>query len=188
MFDVSGLPADSLGARLLVLVVGFVLTSILGGGLTALFQHLGAVAQRKQARAKQVWDERRKVFETVSRLMDRRLYAVRQFAFALDDRETNGAEFAHKRLDEYRAVLQDWNGSINSNLALLEIYYGLPYRQEFDDVVGKDFVDAGALVEAAFRKRVPPGEDARARIAALQARIYDFNLRLLRVLDDAGRR
>ena len=184
MFDFSGLPGDSLGARLVLLVVGFLLTSILGGGLTALFQHLGAAAQRKQARAQQVWGERRQAFETVSRLMDRRLYAVRQFAFALDNRQRLGADFVEKRLEEYRTVLQEWNGSINSNLALLEIYYGPPCREEFDSVLGKEFVDTGALVEDAYRAGAPSG--VGARIEALKHRVYHFNLRLLRILDDGG--
>ena len=115
--------------------------------------------------------------------MDRRLYALRQFAFAQDNREKYGADFLQERLAEYRAVLQDWNGSVNSNLALLEIYFGGSYREEFDSDLGRKFVEAGALLEAAFRDNLALTGDIRGKISALQGQMYDFNLRLLGVLN-----
>jgi hypothetical protein len=123
--------------QLLLLVAGFVLTSVAGGALGYWFQHRAWAHQHEiQLRDEEHQHEvqRReeehqralKTFEEVSQLLDRRLYrmrllywAAREVAAGTGDQE----RLASARAD-YRAVLTEWNDNLNRNLALIETYFG----------------------------------------------------------------
>src|SRR3954463_15901025 len=99
-----------LGEQLIPLIAGFLLTTVLGGGLGFFFQgrtwkHQHGVVLEEQERERAV-----RVFEEVSRLLDKRLYRMRLVYWPLV-REREGGELSTQDApwDEYRSVVRDWN-------------------------------------------------------------------------------
>src|SRR5262245_8427057 len=99
------------------LLVGFLLTTVVGGLLGYFFQlrswsHQNEVQFREQERERAT-----KAFEEMSRLLDRRLYRLGQLYWGLGGPTEGGRkEDVARRMDEYCAVLYEWNDNINRNL------------------------------------------------------------------------
>ena len=127
--------------QLLLLVAGFVLTSVVGGALGSWFQrrawaHQHETQRRDEEHQREVQrrDEEHQraltTFEEVSRLLDRRLYRMRRLYWAARDTAVGAGDqerLAAARAD-YRVVLAEWNDNLNRNLALVETYFGTPVR------------------------------------------------------------
>ena len=105
---------------ILLLVIGFVLTSVLGGALAYLFQQRAWRHQYETERRDQQRQLALKTFEEVSALLDQRLYrsqvldvlklpVSREFALALID---------DKKLDAARSTARDLKASALSTLLL----------------------------------------------------------------------
>src|SRR5689334_9785269 len=129
-------------APLWPVVVGFMLTTVLGGFLGSSFQrrvwnhqHTAQLAASERKRSVEI-------FEEVSRLLDKRLYRLRLLYWSLPVGSSLGvrSELADQRMTDYRTVLYDWNDGINRNLALIQQYFGDDARYEFDNVIGIHFV------------------------------------------------
>jgi hypothetical protein len=194
--------------QLLLLVAGFVLTSVAGGALGYWFQHWAWAHQHEiQLRDEEHQHEvqRReeehqralKTFEEVSQLLDRRLYrmrllywAAREVAAGTGDQE----RLASARAD-YRAVLTEWNDNLNRNLALIETYFGTSARNVVSGQIYEGFAVSGRGLEEIV-KMVSKAGGARIeiprfghRIARLSRIVYALNLQMLRLLreDSIGR-
>src|SRR5215468_7568521 len=101
--------------ELIPLVVGFALTTVLGGFLGTWLQQRSWDHQR-EAQLRQ--DELRRaedVCQQVSKLLDKRLYRMRRlyFALALDIEQPDRNDRVQASLREYDAVLYEWNDSLN---------------------------------------------------------------------------
>src|SRR5215469_5497440 len=118
--SVEGRDGCLLANEIIPLVVGFVLTTVLGGLLGSWLQ------QRTWNRQNEVQlrqDELRRaddVCHSVSTLLDKRLYRMRRLYFALasDPELPERSDRVETCLKEYDAVLYEWNDSLNLNLAL----------------------------------------------------------------------
>jgi len=172
--------AETLSDKLTLLLVGFVLTTILGGLLGALLQHRSWRYKWDTENSEKVISTSRELFQEISRLMDRRLYRVYQF-YVWSKR---GSEPELKAsLENYRAALADCNDNINRHLAMLQIYFGQNIREKFDFEVGHKFVHVGELVEDYYR-RSDKDDKALERsieneISDLRGEVYNYNLILL---------
>lgn len=172
--------AGSLSDKLTLLVVGFALTTILGGLLGAFLQHRSWRYQWDTESSEKHVSTSRELFQEISRLMDRRLYRVYQF-YVWSKR---GSEPELKTsLENYRAALTDWNDNINRHLAMLQIYFGQGIREKFDFEVGHKFVRVGELVER-YHRRSDEGDKAleqsiEKEINDLRGEVYAYNLILL---------
>jgi hypothetical protein len=170
-------------------VIGFLLTTVIGGLLGFLFQrrawsHQHAVQVHEQERERAV-----AIFEEVSRLMDRRLYRLRLLFWSLPKRGPGGSEheLATRRLEDYRQVLFDWNDNINRNLALLQQYFGSSFRYSLDHAVGGRFVTLGGEVERLWRKEKSTEEESsypplESAIVELSHMIYFYNIELIKAI------
>jgi hypothetical protein len=163
-----------------LLVLGFVLTTVLGGAVGYFFQkrawkHQHDVSLRDSEKAAAT-----KVFEELSVLMDKRLYRMRQLDWRL---HPTHLPFDRQRADEamtdYRQVLYEWNDSLNRNLALVQRYFGKPAKKELEDKIYARFTHVGALLEEEYVKSGEASfkESSRAsELLEISDRIYDFNL------------
>jgi len=115
-----------MGGQLLLLVVGFALTGVLGTLLTSYFQtrtwnHQHEVEQRDEERQQAL-----KTFGEVSARLDRRLYRMRRLystakkkARGMVDQVDLAAAVA-----AYDDVLLEYNDNLNRSMALVETYFG----------------------------------------------------------------
>jgi hypothetical protein len=124
-------------------------------------------------------------FEELSRLMDKRLFRMRQWHISIIG--TYPDEVVDQRLSEYRDVLYEWNDSVNRHLAMLEIYFSKELRHEFDNDVGDNFVRAGVALEKLFGSHGTPQNESKSvknQLADLGDKVYGFNLNLLQEIKE----
>jgi hypothetical protein len=172
---------------LVPLIAGFLLTTVLGGLLGSFFQrrawaHQHAVQLREQGREQAI-----RVFEEVSRLMDKRLYRLRllYWSLALGRPDDQQSDMPDDQMNGYRQVLYDWNDNINRNLALLQQYFGDQVRNQFDNVIGAEFVMLGANVESSWRDRVGSSgapTEIDDQLEDLGDLVYRYNVELIQAI------
>jgi hypothetical protein len=111
-----------MGQQLILLVIGFALTSVLGGLLGYWLQSRAWAHQHDVQRRDEERQQAVKTFEEVSSLLDRRLYRMRQLYWAARRKARGTGDDAglDSALDDYREVLAQWNDGLNRTLALTE--------------------------------------------------------------------
>lgn len=170
------------------ILLGFLLTTVLGGFLGVYLQQRSWAHRFKVERATAERDRAVQVFEETSRLLDRRLYRMRRLAWTLK-REHNRplSEQGQKSLSDYDAVLFDWNDSINRNLALLERYFGTDRRNDLDYKIGALMGSVGAALERQVRLENTREEDLgvlQSDLDRLANLIYAYNVELIRSIQE----
>jgi Putative peptidoglycan binding domain len=177
---------------LLPLVVGFLLTSVLGGLLGYLFQrrswaHQYEVQQRDQERQQAL-----RTFEEVSRLLDRRLYRMRRLYWAARGRAlgtSDEAELASAQAGN-REVLFEWNDNLNRTLALVHTYFGSQVREQLEEDVYEGFATLGRGLDEIVRMVSAAGDKPIEvptfgyLVNRLSRRVYQLNIHMLSLLED----
>lgn len=152
------------------LVVGFVLTTVLGGLLGTFLQwrtwNRQNEVQLRQGELRRAGE----VCESVSTLLDKRLYRMRRFysALASDPELPERRERIQGCLKEYDAVLYEWNDGLNLNLALMGTYFGEGARNWLDFKLYEQFKRVGAELEDYYRLSAR-GDSAERSLAEIKA-------------------
>ena len=138
--------------QLLTLVAGFLLTTVLGGVLGAFLQrrtwdHQHTV-QAEQAAVTRA-DE---VCRHTMGLLDKRLYRMLRLYFACRAAKNDAATTAtlNERLQDYNAVLYEWNDHLNSGLALVSTYFGQRARDWLEVEIYLGFQQVGTDLERLY--------------------------------------
>jgi peptidoglycan hydrolase-like protein with peptidoglycan-binding domain len=181
-----------MGQQLLLLVVGFVLTSVLGGLLGYLLQSRAWAHQHDVQRRDEERQQALKTFEEISLLLDRRLYRMRRLYWAARRKAQGTGDEAGltSAQDDYREVLAEWNDNLNRTLALVETYFGSQTRTMLEDEVYDEFADTGRGLEEIVRMVLAAGGERIEiprfgyRVTSLSHRVYELNVRMLRLLED----
>lgn len=178
---------------LVPVVVGFVLTTVLGGALGFFFQRRSWTHQHEVQFAEQERERAVRIFEEVSRIMDKRLYRLRliHWSLAADGDDDTGSRALNARMEDYRQALYEWNDNINRNLALVQQYFGIKMRNRLDRAIGASFVALGEDVEALWKAKDESGEGRRPenmdqRINELSTLVYVFNLDMIRAVQSGA--
>ncbi len=173
--------------KLILLFLGFALTTGCGGLIGGYLQYVSWKNQWKTARIEISIAESTRVFENISSLLDRRIYRMNQFLWSFDERHT--ADVREARRQEYRAILFDWNDNLNRNLASIEIQFGEEARRRFEHDVGGDFIEIGRQIEAIYysisnthQSRQIDTEDLEQELRRLSIEVYHYNLYLLEMI------
>lgn len=164
--------------KIVLLIVGFLLTTVCGTYL-------------QQRMWKNQWEikkadiniaQKKEIFQHISSLLDRRLYRMRQFQWALQERfaETEREE----RRNEYREILYEWNENLNRNFALIDIHFGEELRDKFEHEIGYQFIKTGKEIELLYRKKIN-GEKVDITqidevLNSMHISIYHFTLEMLK--------
>ena len=168
-------------SALVSVVVGFLLTSVLGGALGLIFQERSWRHQHDIQLRDLERDRASQVFEEVSRLLDKRLYRLEQVYWHLQD------DLRDVKMDDYREILYEWNDGINRILALTLQYFGNEMRHRLDYQIGHEFVDLGRGVERLWKTPSMSTDSSSStlistRLRTLHELVYTFNLDMLRPL------
>lgn len=115
-------------------------------------------------------------FESVSRLLDKRLWRARSLVWAADD-GADSAEIA-RRHAAYREAVTEWNESLNRNLSSVERYFGQKQRGYLEGPIA----DGLRTVNAELRDKNVSGKQLVERINNLNNNIYAFDVQLLQMV------
>jgi hypothetical protein len=178
--------------QVLLLLIGFVLTSVLGGALGFLFQRRSWAHQHETQRRDEERAQGIKVFEEVSRLLDQRLYRMRLVYWAADRRTQGGSDSdaLDAAVRDYRRVLASWNDNLNREMALVQTYFGDAARRQLEDELFEVYAEIGRALDR-FVREVYASPDGNVELPPLDWRldrlgstVYVFNLRLLKLLQE----
>src|SRR5690242_10533672 len=98
----------------LLLVVGFVLTTVFGGLLGWFIQNRSWDHQNRVTTDQAHQDAAFATFQELSALMDKRLYRMRVLDDLLTDPQTSDKDL-HGAREDYRQVRYEWNDNLNRN-------------------------------------------------------------------------
>ena len=182
----------TLSDELVPIVAGFALTTVIGGALGAWFQQRTWDHQNKRTLDEADRGHATQVCRELSHLMDKRLYRMRQLNWALiaDPLDESWVEATMK---DYRAVLYEWNDSLNRNLAAIEIQFGRDVREQLEADIYEGFRAAGAKLEASYRRgretdrsetAARPGESLERDLDEMRERIYNLGVTMLQRIRD----
>ena len=169
--------------EIILLLIGFILTTIVGGFLGSYFQNRSWDYQNAISLKESEKTEATKVFNEISRLLDKRLFRIRQVIWALKD---NNDEI-EKKLDDYRKVQFKWNDNLNRNLSLIQRYFGGDLRHKLETRIYTDFVLLGEKIEKFFNNSKLETSTAflneiESETDNLNREIYDFNIKLISLI------
>jgi hypothetical protein len=135
------------------LIVGFVLTSVLGGALGSILQQRTWNHQNEVRLKEEELKQAKDTSEAISQLLDKRLYRMLRLYYAISDAldSSFSQEVLKERLHDYDLVLFEWNDRLNMNLALVGTYFGESARRYLDATVYESFKEAGGRLEQAYR-------------------------------------
>lgn len=170
--------------QLVLLIVGFALTTVAGGLLGYWLQSRAWRRQEHDRRGQAQLDAAADFYQELSRLLDRRLHRMRQLDGWLNRPNQPGDEI-ERLLVRYREVIDEWNDSLNRNLALAIRYFGHETHASLEDLYRK-FSAAGARIEARARDYRDGGRASPPPVTAdlkfLDVLIYDLNLRMIEAI------
>ena len=177
---------------ILLLLLGFVLTSVVGGALAYLFQQRAWRHQYETERRDLQRQLALKTFEELSALLDQRLYRMRLIFWAAKRLALRPGQAAslNAELTDYRAVLRVWNDNLNRNLALIDTYFGEAARRQLEDDLFAEYVAIGEELDEFVREVSADGKTPvrvrpiGTRLSELSHRVYGFNVLMLRSLRD----
>jgi hypothetical protein len=168
-------------SQLLLLVVGFLLTTVVGGLLGYFFQKRAWDHQHDVTVESSHREAAFAVFEELSTLMDKRLYRMRVFDSVLASVEASDAEIETAR-EGYRQIRYDWNDNLNRNLACVEAYFDASVRSKVELGVYEDFSRLHGKIVTNYGQRRNGANvgSLKSELDAVSDRIYDANLDMLR--------
>jgi hypothetical protein len=184
---------------LILLVVGFVLTTVLGGALGSFFQRRAWNQQHYLQKREEEKTQALKTFEEISRLFDKRIHRMRLMNAALAglrrDRDDESIESLDDARREYKAVLTEWNDNLNRVLALIEVSFGRAMRQAVEELYAQ-YAALGRALDLALRLELREDADPVAlksidfsrRLKRLSDGVYQTNVRMLALLRDDEQR
>lgn len=165
------------------------------GGLLGTYLQRRSWEHQNEARLREEEFRRAdEVSEALSQLLDKRLYRMLRLFYALR-RVADGSgsmDVVNTPLDDYNAVLYEWNDRLNLNLALLGTYFGETARAWLDTQIYETFQHVGAQLEQLYRelnagrRDTDIAEQLEAELLALNDQIYRLGVFMMTQLR-AGR-
>jgi hypothetical protein len=127
-------------------------------------------------------DERRKIFEELTNITGKRIYRMRRLQWAL---RSGDAEKATARLNDYAAVLIEWNDNIARIFSLVEMYFGKELRDYFEKKVSLDLVHIGSALEKRYRSGdlTSPTPNTTQGIDNMSGKLENLQRRMLRIIE-----
>jgi hypothetical protein len=181
---------------LIAVVVGFALTTVLGGWWAARLQTRSWRQQNEVRLREQELDRAGATCASTMSLLDQRLYRMQRLLWAATssaDAPIDVGELEVRR-QEYLKVLFDWNDRLNTNLSLVGSHFGDDARSELEHLyeafkrVGRDVenvVRAALAGEDTSDRAVALGEQFEGRDSgSLNDGVYRFGLTLMSQLRD----
>jgi len=142
-----------MAGQIALLIVGFVLTTVLGGALKTFFQRQTWKHQHEIQLYEQVLERASSTCYSLSKLIDRRLYRMVRLQAAIARCGEAGftREDVETRMRAYDDVLFEWNDALNGNRAVVGTFFGEAARNTLETEIYERFAASGACLEKAYR-------------------------------------
>jgi hypothetical protein len=164
-----------MGDQVALLLLGFLLTTVLGGLLGYVFQRRAWSHQFDVQRRSAEREAAASALNELSSVLDKRRYRMLLVYWRLEWLDSREFEDA---VTGYRAVLEEWNEGLNRRLALVATHFGADLKRELD-VLYEEYREAGRLLDLAISDRrageTPTDRTALAELLeGLNIRNYNF--------------
>ena len=138
--------------ELVRIIVGFVLTTLLGGLLGTYLQRRTWDHQNEARLREEGLRRAGEICQSVSGLLDKRRYRMQRLHYALTRqvREGKAEELLAEKMKDYDQVLYEWNDSFYTNRAMVGTYFGLEARDRLDELY-QAYQRLGIGLEGAYR-------------------------------------
>jgi hypothetical protein len=156
-------------AEVISIVLGFLLTTVLGGWWATILQQRSWERQNDLRLREDEAKRAGEVCHDVTSLLDKRLYRMQRLHWAIEafQRDQATEQNLTDKLDDYNAVLYEWNDRLNLNLAMIGSSFGRSAR-EFLYLLYEHFQRVGSSLEEALES-ARRGEDAVPMLQRLNA-------------------
>lgn len=169
-------------STLIPIVVGFLLTSVLGGLLGSWLQQRTWDHQRKATLTDRELEAADSVCQNISKLLDKRIYRMLRLYYALRSAKgsdsADAKEVAKSRLQDYDSLLYEWNDQLNLNLALIGSYFGQAARDWLHYEVFELCQTVGSELEVFYRHVINDApltanvDDIESHLSILNEQVY----------------
>jgi hypothetical protein len=137
------------------IALGFVLTTIVGGGWAAILQSASWRKQHQRQQRDETLRRSADVCSQISGLLDKRWYRMYRLYFAIrrayeDEENQRARDNFENSLAEYNEILREWNDHLNANLALVYTYFGHKARKDLATIY-EEFSAIGGELDRAGR-------------------------------------
>jgi len=136
--------------ELILLLAGFLLTSVCGALIAAWLQgrawnhqHLTSVCESEVRAGLEA-------YQTLSDVMDTRLFRTRRLVWKLE--ETKTADGVRLERSEYRVALDEWNVHLNRNRTMVKRYFGGDSEAAWE-LIAAEFAGIQSTLSALLRER-----------------------------------
>lgn len=160
---------------LVLLIIGFGLTTLIGTTISSNYQKKEWDRQNEIVKSKEQRDKAEEIYKELSQLIDYRLYRTRRLNW---DERSGDSQL------EFDSMLNDWNSKLNSNLALLEIYFGKDAMNHFSQKIAKNFRHLYEMIALADYSSPTKVEEINNKINKLNLTISWFNKRMIWAIRD----
>jgi hypothetical protein len=169
--------------QIIILGIGFILTSVIGGLLGYYFQNRSWKFQNTEKLALTERATATAVYEDISKLLDKRLYRMAQLHWKLEDTTTD-LDILEKHMSNCREILYEWNDNLNRNLALTQAYFGNEIRTILADSIFEEFKRIGKSLENSYILKKRNGTSVSPELISkdlvkLGHNIYLLNLKMI---------
>lgn len=177
---------SSLTNQIIILIMTFFFTSVLGGILATFFQNRTWKHQNRVKLSETERSSATEVFKSISSLMDKRLYRMRQLNWKIRD-DSSSMELLEQAINNYREVLFEWNDSLNRNLALTQCYFGKDIRNLLEETIYEKFREIGSFLETAYIEKKASGnaeafKKQNSNLTELRNDVYRLNVRMIELI------
>lgn len=159
----------------------------------AIFNHILIKGQQlkfleKHNRIDDSWElksKRYEFFDHLSKLIDKRYYMTMRFSGAIKE---NNAEKIGEIEAKFTNAIEDWMFNIYKNLALIEYYFGMELRNEFEEKINNPIVKIADKIENVrknnnYRKKLKT-KKIDEEINKLRGNILRFYKKILNFIDN----
>jgi len=171
---------------LILLLLGFILTTLVGTFITYKLQNR---SWENQDRAQRLADEKSKAsdqFENLSKMLDSRLYHTRRLYWGFTDdfgSETARQQQLVTRREKYQEVVFTWNENLSRNISLTQRYFGMKMRSTLEKEVIGEFVLIGNLLEKQKQQiNTAQLQEVDNRLTSLQSKVFGFNVAMIQLI------
>ncbi|WP_353807655.1 hypothetical protein [Agromyces sp. SYSU T00194] len=163
-------------AQIQALVLTFVVTTVLGGFVGALFQRMAWKRQARLDQARASYAELTDVFEKITLLIDARYYGMFKWQQALAEGLPD--EEVQRRIDAYFVIVADWNSRIRLFHNQLRIHFGDDRALAFLDYADDFDIDTAVSLHYRFvrvTRRLSQATKDRTQLAAATEDMHHLN-------------